>query len=189
MKRVLTIVCALALAASTASAQIEYGFKLSGSNTDPNVNVVPAFASFVGVSVHLWMDCSVGDGISAAEFDLNYVAPASVFGWAFTPLNGWLNAGGTGNLLLAVGGCPTGPVLVGSWSGFNTGGPIAHNFCLVPSAATGSKVGVDCSSNPAAWPAKAIGLAAGVENACAETLCGPTSVESETWGSIKSLYR
>jgi hypothetical protein len=102
--------------------------------------------------------------------------------------NGWLNAGDATNLLLAVGGCPQGPVLVGTWAGFNVGGPIAHNFCLIPSPG-GVLGGVDCSPAPSIWPLKSIGLAAGVAQACEEVLCPVVSVESGTWGSIKSLYR
>ncbi len=191
MKRVLTIVCALALlAAGTASAQIEYGFTVSASNTDGRVNSGPTFGSGGPVSIHLWMDCSRDDGIAAAEFSLDFdgAAHPGMFGWAVTMFNGWLNAGTTQHLLLAVGGCPTGPVHVATWAGFNTGAPLTRNFCLVASPA-GNKVGVDCSPTPSTWPVKSIGLAAGVPPNCAEELCPPVSVEADTWGSIKSLYR
>ena len=93
------------LIAGSASAE-DYGWSLSGSSTDPNVNTGVAAAS-VPFNVYLWLVCSApansppqGDGISAVEFSLS----TNLFNAGFTPLGGALNAGDGTDLLLAVGG-------------------------------------------------------------------------------------
>ncbi len=190
MKRVLRIVCALALlAAGTASAQIQYGITLSASDTDPRINFSGPLPSVASASVHLWLECGVHDGIAAAEFSLNFDGATypGMLSWALTMQNGWLNAGTTKDLLLTVGGCPQGPVLAASWGGFNTGAPVVHNFCLIPSP-VGNLVGVDCSPTPSTHPVTQVGLAAGTAQGCQDLDC-TSSIESDTWGSLKSLYR
>ena len=86
------------LIAGSAPAE-DYGWSLSGSSTDPNVNTGPAVAS-TPFFVYLWLVCSPIDGISATEFSMS----TGFFDAGFTPLNGVLNAGNSVDLLLAVGG-------------------------------------------------------------------------------------
>lgn len=94
---------------------------------------------------------------------------------ATTPVNGFLNAGGTTNLLLAVGGCPPGPVVAANLLTLSLPGSI----CLAPSAQNGVKGTVDCSPNPQLWSIDWRGL----------ELLPPVSVEPTTWGSVKQRYR
>lgn len=190
MKRVLTIVSALLVAAAPAFAQIEYGWTISSSSSDPFVNQGPIPAA--PLPLYLWLFCSqgappdAGPGMASAEFDLRL--PAGVFNFGFTAMNGFLNAGGAGNLLLAVGGCPQGPVVAGVWNVF---GSIAGDYCLVASAANGIIGTVDCSPTvPSIHPLRQVGFGAGVAPSCNDgQLCPPVAVEAQSWGSVKSLYR
>lgn len=184
MKRFLTIwvfVCLLA-AAPAAFAQNTYGWTISSSNSDPFVNT----GSVTGapLALYLWLQCAQPAGMSAAEFD--FQTPPGVLNFGFTAQNGFLNAGGNSNLLLAVGGCPTGPVSAGVWNVFNTA---AGTYCLVNSAANGIRVTVDCDPiNPQGWPIGAKGFAVDGASSCDESLC-IISVEPTSWGEVKSLYR
>ena len=113
----------------------EYGWSISSSSTDPFVNsgTLPE----VVTSLYLWLHCTAGGGMAAAEFQIEM--DDSVFlPVAFTPQNGFLNAGTVTHILVAVGGCPTGPVVAGTWT---------------------------------------------------VLYFGPVSVESESWGNIKAMYR
>ena len=117
--------------------------------------------------------------MSAAEFDL---VPTGMTVFGFTPMNGFLNAGGPTNLLLAVGGCPSGPLVAGSMPTFDMPGDI----CFAPSAANGILGTVDCVTPvPNLWSADWRGYS---------NLGGPpcedwTAVDDDSWGSIKALYR
>jgi hypothetical protein len=180
MKRVLTIVAALLVAAVPASAE-RYGWTISSSAVDPNVNTGPVTGA--PLTLFLWLACAPDGGMSAAEFNLQ--TPPGVFNFGFTPQNGFLNAGGASNLLLAVGGCPAGPVVAGSWAVFNT---LAGSYCLISGPANFGTV--DCSpTNPQVWAITQVGYGAGVPPTCVDVLCPPVAVESSSWGSLKSLYR
>ncbi|MEZ5066618.1 MAG: hypothetical protein R3B81_17950 [bacterium] len=113
----------------------QYGWSISASSTDPFVNsgTLPDIVS----NLYLWLHCATFDGMSAAEFQVE--TDGSVFlPVAFTPQNGFLNAGTVTHILVAVGGCPSGPVVAGMWT---------------------------------------------------VLYFGPVSVESESWGNIKAMYR
>jgi hypothetical protein len=84
-----------------------YGWTISASSTDPHQNIGTLEGDF-GV-LYLWFACSTVEGVAAAAFDL--VGPLQVL--AFNPQNGFLNAGTATSLMLAVGGCPRGPLLAG----------------------------------------------------------------------------
>jgi hypothetical protein len=187
MKRILTIAFALSLVATGAFAQTyDYGWSLSGSMTDPGVNTGPVQPVS---TVYLWLTCTGSfGGWAAMEADLEFPAGWQNFG--FNPLNGVLNAGTASALLLAVGGCPTEPFLCGSWSLFDaaaTGGSV----CLVPSAANGYNVTVDCDPLNATTHDNAhVGYFAGTGTPCQVNNGDCTvSVEDASWGSIKGLYR
>ena len=184
MKRFLTI-AAVVLFASSAMAQgtYSYGWTLSNSAADPFVNTgTPTMGV---VSIYLWYQCSLEDGMSAAEFDL--AGTISVF--AFTAMNGFLNAGGATNLQLAVGGCPLGPIFAGTVLIMDAPG----NLGLVPSI-NSFNVTVDCGTagfltHDNNWIGYASdgGAVPGSGQAAGE-LC-TVSVEDSSWGTIKSLYR
>jgi len=182
MKRILTIVSVLTLVMAAGAQAEDYGWSLSFSSTDGGVNTqdfVPSPGQFF---IYLWLDCTLADGMSAAEFDVT--PPAAYFGHAFTPLNGVLNAGNANNLLLAVGGCPTGPFLAGQFGGyinlFGNGGAM----CL-----DGARVTVDCALNPSAHPSAVNGSADDSSEPCVVGECSGDAVEDASWGSIKGLYR
>ena len=80
MKRFLTI-AAVVLFASSAMAQGDYlyGWTISNSAVDPFANTG---APVMGVAtLYVWFNCSVQDGMSAAEFDLT--GTISSLAWTF----------------------------------------------------------------------------------------------------------
>jgi hypothetical protein len=149
----------------------EYGWTISASSTDPFSNT--SVATFGVATYYLWLQCSPfpQEGMTAAEFDLVASGPIHL---ATVVINGFLNAGGTSNLLLAVGGCPGGPVVAAHLLVLDLPG----SFCIAPSA-NGIKGVVDCEPKPSLWPMNWIGLA--IQN--------PVSVDETTWGRIKERYR
>jgi len=206
-----------ALAAPTSSfgQPMPYGWTVSASNTDPLENT----GSIVGLTAYLWFYCanppgSLEPGMSAAEFDLVTVGGIHL---ATITQNGFLNAGGTTNLLLAVGGCPAGPQVAANLLISAVAPPV--RVSIVPSAANGNKVTVDCSVDPSAWPIGWIGfndpgkadLCNHVDYVCFYCHpvigcdaylsgqpcpppnncddCPPVSVDRESWGSTKAKYR
>ncbi|GJM43710.1 MAG: hypothetical protein DHS20C21_05520 [Gemmatimonadota bacterium] len=186
MKRILTIVSVLSIVMASSAMAEDYGWSLSFSDTDPNVQAanVPATTPH---SVYLWMACTQADGMSAAEFSA--VFPAGFFGHGFTPLNGVLNAGDANNLLLAVGGCPVGPFLAGQFGPYLDFTGAGGAWCLVASP-TGNNVTVDCDPvSPVANANAIVGCATNGNVACNTGACGTVSVEDSSWGSIKTLYR
>ena len=193
MKRLITTLALAAILAVPAGALADgtpgnpYAWTISASNTNELVNTtafVPGLASY-----YLWLACcnlpdGLQQGMSAAEFSIAMDNAANLI-LAFTPTSGYLNAGGATNLLLAVGGCPCGPVPAGIiLSLMNAPGQL--NITPAPN---GNKVKVDCETQPQAWPIDWIGLGIGVPNAGKGDACKFTSVEATTWGAIKGLYR
>ena len=148
-----------------------YGWMISASASDPFVHKVAATGGLA--TYYLWFYC-VGftQGLSAAEFDVVASGPIHV---ATIPVNGFLNAGGVTNLLLAVGGCPSGPVVAANLLVIDNPG----SLCLAPSAQNGVKGAVDCTTVPQLWPIEWIGV----------EILPTTAVESESWGEVKQRYR
>jgi hypothetical protein len=163
----------------------QYGWTISDSPTDPFSNT-GAFLPTLQ-TLYLWFACSDVDGMAAAEFRLEPMNPANII-LAFSPTNGYLNAGGPQDLLLAVGGCPTGPVVAGNILVLNT---VPGEYCIVPSSVNGNMVTVDCSALPEVWPIQQIGFSnTGSAPSCNDELCPvPTPTQGTTWGRIKGLYR
>lgn len=195
MKRLVTCVTVLCvlLAAGAAFAEAPfYGWTISASSSDPFVNEIPYSPGIP--TVYLWFACSVAPpdgpgGMAAAEFALCTDNPGNLV-LSLTPLNGFLNAGTPNEVLLAVGACPTGPMLAGEiLLMVNTPG----RLCFCPSDANAYRVTVDCSSAPELWGVTWIGLDVGSGSGVCEegwAACAtPTSVEASSWGTIKSLYR
>lgn len=184
MKRFLTILFVVAFASSAIAADYEFGWTLSDSATDPWANQ-GTFASGI-LNLHLHYFCTTNaTGLASAEFDLAPDNPANI-SLAFTPANGFLNAGGAGNLLLAVGGCPFGPVQAGT---FLVSSNVAGEYCLAPSAANGLNVSVNCVQLNTSVNAY-IGYSNTGTAPCQSADVGcVVAVEAESWGAIKSLYR
>ena len=178
---ILTILLSLSLA-GTAFAQNQYGWSISNSTTDPFSNTGTATNGVA--SLYLWYECSTLDGMSAAEFDI--AATGTVSHLATTPTNGYLNAGGASNLLLAVGGCPAGPIIACNLLVLDLPGEL----CIVASAANGENGTVDCQSVPTLFPNTTNGYSSTGGSTCVHgnPLCEPDAVESFSWGTIKGLY-
>jgi hypothetical protein len=168
------------------------GWTISGSSVSPSQTSV-ILHPFEVSTVYLWLVCADyadgTQGISAAEFDVVSSSPSLVH-LATMPVNGFLNAGSVGKLLLAVGGCPSGSVVAAEFLVYSPDGQPA-TICFQPSA-KGIKGTVDCDSpfelRDFAW----IGLAVNGGGPCMKgTLCQgtPITLESRSWGSIKALYR
>jgi hypothetical protein len=182
MKRFLTIFVVLAFASSALGG--DFGWTLSSSNTDPLANQ-GTYASGL-LTLYLWYYCTNNArGLASAEFDIASTNPVNVVA-AFTAINPpWLNAGGATNLLLAVGGCPSGPSVAGSFL-ISSNGP--GQYCLTTSA-VGNNVSVNCV-DLSVFPNDWIGYSDDGSPPCAslEDLC-VVAVENTSWGSVKSLYR
>jgi hypothetical protein len=182
MKRILTIVSALSLLVASGAMAEDYGWSISLSSTSPSANTGthPVGAPF---SLYLWLDCTLADGVSAMEADLS---TAMIF-TGYTPIHPSNNFGAGNALQLGVGGCPFGSTLIGSLGmiAFTPG----QSACLVPSAANGLNVSVDCTPQANQWPNAIVGYADAGLTPCITGDCTPTAIESGTWGSIKSLYR
>jgi hypothetical protein len=136
------------------------------------------------VSVYLWYYCTNGNGLASAEFDVT----GSAVPISFTAANGFLNAGGPAQLLLAVGGCPSGPTLAGSFLVFDAAG-LGFHLCLAASQANGLNVSVECGTLEV-YGNDFIGYASDASAPCAsgEDLC-IVAIAARSWGSIKNLYR
>ena len=183
MKSLSTVLFILTLATGAYAGFA--GWALSDSPTSAFSNSGTAVAGLV--NIYLWFYCiNVVDGLASAEFD---VVGTSV-PLSFTPANGFLNAGGASNLLMAVGGCPYGPVVAGTFLYLDPVGS-GFNVCFVPSAANGLLVSVSCVHFEL-FPNDYLGYANDGTAPCESEyeLCTfSTSVEDASWGGVKSLYR
>ena len=170
---------------AVAQAQtFRYGWTISKSDTDPFVNTGSPTGGID--TLYLWYQCNVGDGMSAADLAATGSLAPPI---AFNVANGFLNAGSASSLLLAVGGCPPGPIVAGSWLILHSA---PGDLCLGPGGQP-TPVTVDCSVNPSAHPADYVGYSdTGAPCEHYETgssLCETTSVDESSWGMIKGLYR
>ena len=183
MRRFLTIASILMVLSCVTSATAgEFGWTLSASSTDALANTGSPLAGLV--NVYLWFYCTNTLGLASAEFDVTgSAAPLS-----FTAANGFLNAGGATNLLLAVGGCPGGPLYAGTFLIFDAAG-LGFNLCTVPSAGNGLNVSVECVTLQT-YENDFIGFASDGTNPCTsvDNLC-LVGLDGQSWGEIKSLYR
>ena len=195
MKRLLTILSLIAIVAMPVAVLAEgeaapYEWSISDSNQDPFVNTDTTTGFH---TVYLWFACSRSandggpGGMAAAEFALVTTPPGANLHVASNVVNGYLNAGSATNLLLAVGGCPTGPVVAANLLVIIN---VPGNMDLAPSS-TQTKGTVDCAVNPSLWPIdwRGIGFLGLTPHGKGKGGCTPVSVEESTWGSIKGLYR
>ena len=191
---VLAAVLSLSIAASAfaGAGTGKYEWKASFSSTNPDSQVSPALTG--PTPVYLWfLGCNTivtGAGMTAAEMD------AVLTGWTqfgFSPSNGYLNAGGALDLLLAVGSCPEGPVVAGQWTVFGASGKLR----MGNSVRSGTASTVDCdpvSPLQYFWPGETRFVGCGTAD-MAGTLedwgngCTADPVDNTSWGSVKALYR
>jgi hypothetical protein len=87
--------------------------------------------------------------------------------------------------LLVVGGCPPGPLVAGSLLYLETG--LGLDVCLVPSADNGFNLTVDCGGT--GWDNGVVGFNSMGQSPCGSGPCEAISVDDQSWGGIKSLYR
>jgi hypothetical protein len=173
---------ALLLATPAVLSAGQYGWSISASSTDLTVNQ-GTFQSGL-MSLYLWYACSDDGGMAAAEFRLDSLDPAnSVI--SFTPMNGFLAIGTFPDLLLAVGGCPQAPIVAGR---IDISSVVPGDYCVVPSEFAARRIVVDC--NILGFPLQAKGYSSrGTMPLCYEPLCPDVSVEQDSWGKIKGVYR
>jgi hypothetical protein len=177
MKQLATILfLAMLVMAPAAVSANQYGWTVSGSPVDPFVNSGTPTGGIM--NLYLWLQCALDGGAAAAEF-----AVAGPVGsvLAFTPMNGFLNAGGATNLLLATA-CNAGPVVAGNWLCLSLPG----TFCLVPSA-NNKNVTVDCVGF-VEHTNRTVGFGNGVTATCFEFLCIVDYAEPASWGKVKALF-
>ncbi len=171
-----------------------YEWAVSFSSTSPDSQVSPPLGA-APVTIYLWYTgCNAismaGPGMSAAEMNAEFT------GWTqfgFTPQNGYLNAGNATELLLAVGSCPTGPVVAGQWAVFGASGKVR----LAEGSLGGAATTVDCDTTIPGlynWPDQMRLVGCGTSDLAASLQdwgkgCTTDPVNPTTWGSVKSLYR
>jgi hypothetical protein len=183
MRRLLFLIVILFLVHAPGAGAEQFLWSLSASSTDPFVNTAAPDPSPL-FELHIWLACSA-QGMSAASFGIK-TSDLTLLG--FVPCCGFLNAGHqTECPLLAIGGCPPGPIRAGYFLvlGSETGGAA----CITDCVTTGENITVDCQPYPAAHPNAWIGFASDGSAPCTGGFCGPIPVRDTSWGGIKSFYR
>ena len=167
----------LALAPSVHADDGPYGWTISTSTTDPYANTSSPTGELR--TVYLWFVCSVAEphgpgGMAAATFKINSTSITHI---ATTLQNGYLNAGTQDDLLLAVGGCPPGPVIAARLTILDAPG---GSMCLVPSVIKNGLMGtVNCGGLPQLFSMDWIGYS--------NTGAAPCSDGATDCGSINPL--
>jgi hypothetical protein len=189
MRHLSTILAGIALltAPDRSFAQAPYQWTISDSNTSPYVNTDTTTGFH---TVYLWFACSTPapegpGGMAAAEFAIVTSPPGANLYIATIAQNGFILLMAD-HLWLAVGGCPSGPVVAANLLViFNVPG----SMCIAPSP-MGTKGTWDCSANPSVWPIDWIGLSILGGPPCQKggSTCEPVQVEAESWGSTKARY-
>jgi hypothetical protein len=107
----------------------------------------------------------------------------------FTAMNGFFSYASETHLQLAIGGCPYAPILAGTWLGLAK--TAEWELCL----GGDENVSVDCDLGSAPVPNETRGFGNNVPLTCsssvieAERCPPPVSLESGSWGSIKTLHQ
>lgn len=181
----LVVACFL-LASAAAATEHQYGWTISESSTDPLDN--SGFFTPGLQTLYLWYYCSTVEGMTQAEFDL---VPSGTLGadvLSTVAMNGFLNAGTATSLLLAVGGCPTGPVVAAAilvlWSA-------PTEICLAPSSSSGNNGTEDCQTNPVLHPNSWVGYSNTGSPPCSspEALCEPSLPANDTCDTAVDIPR
>jgi hypothetical protein len=186
MKRFLTIVAALSicvLASSTAMAQLQYGWTVSNSTTDPfSYSGAPSAAQ-----LRLWFACSVGDGMSAAELFIRATPPNSV--GSVSTVGQYLavyDPDTDRNHILLACPCTNAPARAANLNTHPDDDPQPDivSVCIVSVATVNCPADIEMQSDRHGY--NDTGLPDCPEDQF--TNC-TTSVEETSWGEIKSLYR
>jgi hypothetical protein len=124
--------------------------------------------------------------VSTAQFALTSTNPDNVIvSFTANSAGGWINTGSANNLFLSASGCPLGPMLAGAIL-IDVKEP--GSLCIGP--VCGWKAVTSCGPNPSFFPVEWIGLNFGGGPCQKGSLCGaPVSVETQSWGKIKAMYR
>jgi hypothetical protein len=185
MRRFVTIVSVLAvlLVASNAFASNanQFGWTISVSATDYTQNTGEPLGG--PGTLYLWIGCSSGiTRAAASEFGLSgTIVVSSVAGSAPQ----YLFSGAPTDLLGVYDRAPACPTMVGIVTVFDVAG---GSLCLVPSGANDRNLTIGTDGN--GYSNGFIGYSSdGSSPGASSTFCSPIAVESENWGSIKSMYR
>lgn len=195
MKRTLVFLASATLTACflcTADAvPYAFDFTISASATDPYVNSGPVTG---GEShLYLWLLCEHEDQQGTMAMTAGFSIPDGSANLGFSTTGfPTLNAGDEWLLLMAIGGCPMEPTVLGEWTVLDL---VPGGYCLTPDGNGQAYAVTDCDQL-GGWstgPVYQIGYAAGGVSDCPLTdgfVCLPAvSVEPENWGRLKSLYR
>ncbi len=180
-----SIVAALILASGASATEHQYGWTISASSTDPLVNSGPFVSG--AVRYYLWYYCSTVEGMTAAEFDLETSSPDNRI-ISLSVRNGFLNAGTPTSVLLAVGGCPTGPVIAAE-IGVLVSEP--GEICFAPYYSSGINGTRDCRATPAVHPNDWVGFSTLGSPPCSspEPLCEPPLPPNDTCDTAIDIPR
>jgi hypothetical protein len=167
-----------------------FGWSLSASNTQPDVNTAPPTPGVF--SIYLWLACTVSDAVSAVAFHPTGTLQVLAFTPASPPDVAIWNVGECGDLVLAICGCPEAPLLVGEILVLDPVG-IGGTLCLGDASCTGSGT-VNCSRSATAHSYAVVGFASDGSQPCIIGSCDPVVSASEdreltTWGRVKAIYR
>lgn len=195
MRRILFgsfITVALVGFASSAAAQ-SFGWTISNSESSPysNTGSIDDGPTPDTGRLYLWYSCTTHiGGLAAAEFDVVEKNGGPV-PTGFVPRNGFLNGGGPTALQLVAGQClMTDAVLAGEFLLPADASIPEIELCIVPSELNGRDVSVTCDSS--IYENDNIGFAKPGQPCSSipsSTLCPTYTVNAETWGEVKSLYR
>lgn len=173
------------------------GWTISASPTDPFVHWDSPVTGPGPVTLYLWYACNItGTGLAATEMGVG----GTLVPQTFTPLNGFVSAGTPSEILIAVGGCPSPPVLAGAWTVTDPGG--GGTLFVVPSS-NNRVVTVACGG--IGYSPDWIGFASDGSTPASRTSCDvdiccllppgspPTGVDGDvegfSWGHVKARYR
>jgi hypothetical protein len=200
--RTRTLIAVIAVtAAATAlptlahAAGEPYAWSISASSTDPFVQTAGPLSEPGSFSVWLWFVCHEADAVAAAEFQVT--VGGNLFFAGFHPDNPSIKNFGSasGELRLAIGGCPVPPLRVGRIDVADFGG--GGTLCLGPSAGNGINVSVDCSfPQPQSFPNGVFGFSSDGSPPCVIGDCvdsgtgvGEPNIKMSPWGRVKGGYR
>jgi hypothetical protein len=188
MKRFMTVVAVLStLALASTAVAGEFGWTVSSSSTDAFAHIGSPAGTPQLITLYLWIACDTGvTGAAASEFGLSSTGVITVSGVVGSQPQ-FLFTGSVTDLLGAFGGGPGGGTMVGIVTAFDQG--TGGGVCFVPSASNGRNITVGVDGN--GYDNDYIGYdSAGGVPCESPAFCDvPVSVESGSWGSIKSLYR
>jgi hypothetical protein len=202
MRLLVTILAAKVLltfpTAAGAQGSGYFEWSVSRDLSDPFMNTGPDAGGIGIVTYYLWYveGCfsppgdPLMEGMSAADIGLYPLGDWSIV--AFSPQNGFLNAGDSTKLLLSVSSCPKDPLIAGNILIQGNIGGIQLGIGTSPET-TGV---VDCTIDQGVWTwpqyVRFIGFKTDGASVALQDHgngCTADPVDETSWGSVKSLYR